>query len=473
MKNIKLLLLTLLFCGFSYAQVGIGTTTPDPSSMLDVTSDSQGLLVPRMTTAERNAITDPAKSLLIFDTTENTYYFNEGDDVTPNWIPFLSDNERRDNYVLVKSVNDFPAPTSGTITLDQNTLYEINGTITLSNPIELNDAQLLGRDAGEDVLSKASGAVFTGTTGGNIKNLTIEGGGTVFAITGGTSLLFQNCIVSGMASVGTISGVGLYFSNIVNFVGNTTGVTYTNIGNLLLNNQGWASTNAGTYETFTGTFGLIEKVSGFSTVASGNTGIDVSSSPTVGTGVLQGTVFSGGGDYVNGYNPEPYDGYNFSNSWTVNAPGIPRESDDVATGDINLSAAVGSGVETSFSSNNTPKKISGTTTSNNLFRFTKNGDNRITYRGNKTRYFQVAASVSYQGTDDLTLILYIAKNGTVITQTKVYGRAATGFFVSGGILALPIIGTVELNQGDYIEIWAERFSGTGDMNTVSLNLTAR
>ena len=105
MKNIKLLLLTLLFCGFSYAQVGIGTTTPDQSSMLDVTSDSQGLLVPRMTTAERNAITDPAKSLLIFDTTENKYYYNDGNKTTPNWIPINPQNEKRDNYVLVICVS--------------------------------------------------------------------------------------------------------------------------------------------------------------------------------------------------------------------------------------------------------------------------------------------------------------------------------------------------------------------------------
>ncbi|MAO10231.1 MAG: hypothetical protein CMC07_04945 [Flavobacteriaceae bacterium] len=460
MKNIKLLLLTLLFCGFSYAQVGIGTTTPDPSSMLDVTSDSQGLLVPRMTTAERNAITDPAKSLLVFDTTENTYYFNEGDDVTPNWIPFLSDNERRDNYVLVKSVDDFPAPTSGTITLDENTLYEINGTITLSNPIELNDAQLLGRDAGEDVLSKASGAVFTGTTGGNIKNLTIEGGGTVFAITGGTSLLFQNCIVSGMASVGTISGVGLYFSNIVNFVGNTTGVTYTNIGNLLLNNQGWASTNAGTYETFTGTFGLIEKVSGFSTVASGNTGIDVSSSPTVGTGVLQGTVFSGGGDYVNGYNPEPYDGYNFSNSWTVNAPGIPRESDDVAGGNFYSNAGLTTGFTQDINNGNAVKVLgNGTTIANSLFRFTAPGNNRLTYEGTKTRNFQINASLSIRVTgaaDDFYAFL-IAKNGNIVTESNAIVRINDNTEIQN----VSINAIVSLTSGDYIEIYTQRFNGSG------------
>jgi hypothetical protein len=148
----------------------------------------------------------------------------------------------------------------------------------------------------------------------------------------------------------------------------------------------------------------------------------------------------------------------------------------VSTGDINFSAAVGSGQVTSFTGTGSGSrtKVQGTTTSNNLFRFEKVGDNRITYKGAKKRFFQVTASVSYQSTADITLILYIAKNGTVIDQTKVYSKGTTGYFVTDqGILAVPIVGTVELNNNDYIEIWAERYAGSGNMNTVSLNLTAR
>src|SRR5690606_16059175 len=277
-------------------------------------------------------------------------------------------------------------------------------------------------------------------------------------------------------SVGSISGLGLYFGNIIQFINNTNGITYTNIGNLLLNNQAWLSTNNGTFEKFTGNFSLIEKASGFSTVPSGAIGLDVSTTGlAVANGVLNGTVFSGTGTYINRYTTGSYTGYNFTNAWSVNCPGIPRESDDVATGDINFSAPVGSGDLTTFTGTGSSSrtKVAGTTTSNNLFRFEKVGNNRIVYKGAKKRYFQVNASVSYQATDDVTIILYIAKNGTVVSETKVYGRGATGFFVAQGILALPIVGTIELAQNEYIEIWAERFSGLGNMNTVSLNLTAR
>ncbi|MAB58287.1 MAG: hypothetical protein CL527_09080 [Aequorivita sp.] len=482
-----IVLFVLLFSASAIqAQVGIGTTNPNASSALDITSTTQGLLLPRMTTAQRNMLrATAANSLMVYDTDlKSFYYFDATALPAPGtWVKINAAANQRNNYVLVKSVADLPPPISGTITLLSNTYYEINGTITLTGSINLNNAYVGGLDANEDVLSFPGGTVFKGNTGGSIRNITIKGN-KAFEIAGPgmtstSSLLVQNTIVDGMTTgVGSISGLGLYFGNIVQFLGNTNGITYSNINNLLLNNQAWDNTNSGIYEKFTGNFDLIEKVSGFSKVQSGATGLDVSAtSPllNVTTGVLLGTVFSGAGTYVKPYPvANTYPGYNFSTAWTVNSPGIPRESDDVATGDINLSAAVGSGVETTFSGDKVPIKISGTTTSNNLFRFEKDGNNKIIYRGSKKRYFQVNASVSFQSDGEPTIILYIAKNGSIITDTKVYGRGASGFFVSNsGILALPIVGTVELKNGDSIEIWAERFSGSGKMNTVSLNLTAR
>ncbi len=53
--------------------VGIGTATPSQSAILDITSVNKGLLIPRMTTAQRNAIPSPAHALLIFNTSTNCY----------------------------------------------------------------------------------------------------------------------------------------------------------------------------------------------------------------------------------------------------------------------------------------------------------------------------------------------------------------------------------------------------------------
>ena len=65
-------LLIPLFVG---AQVGIGTFDPDPSSLLELFSKSKGLLVPRMTSAERDLIVAPAIGLLIYNTSTSNFNF--------------------------------------------------------------------------------------------------------------------------------------------------------------------------------------------------------------------------------------------------------------------------------------------------------------------------------------------------------------------------------------------------------------
>ena len=71
MKKIALLLFAVVFLyGKPYAQVGINadSSTPDPSAMLDVKSSTQGLLVPRMTAAQRSVINPAATGLLVYQT---------------------------------------------------------------------------------------------------------------------------------------------------------------------------------------------------------------------------------------------------------------------------------------------------------------------------------------------------------------------------------------------------------------------
>jgi hypothetical protein len=56
----------------SHAQVGIGTSTPNASAALDVTSTNTGFLPPRMTEAQRNSITTPATGLMVYCTNSGT-----------------------------------------------------------------------------------------------------------------------------------------------------------------------------------------------------------------------------------------------------------------------------------------------------------------------------------------------------------------------------------------------------------------
>src|SRR5690348_16682430 len=82
---------TGLACGSLNAQTnsfptngsaGIGTTTPDASSKLEIKSTAKGLLIPRMTQTQRNAIATPAEGLTVYQTSPNPgYYFYDG----ANW----------------------------------------------------------------------------------------------------------------------------------------------------------------------------------------------------------------------------------------------------------------------------------------------------------------------------------------------------------------------------------------------------
>ncbi len=76
----KKLLTFFLFLNVSVsvAQLGIGTVTPASSSILDITSKTKGVLVPRMLDTERTAITTPATGLLVYQTngTAGFYYYN-------------------------------------------------------------------------------------------------------------------------------------------------------------------------------------------------------------------------------------------------------------------------------------------------------------------------------------------------------------------------------------------------------------
>jgi len=82
-RNIYTIILLCSVFGFSttFAQknVGIGTTTPDNSAVLDINSSDKGLLIPRMSLQQRNAINNPADGLMVYQTGDKGgFYFFEG-----------------------------------------------------------------------------------------------------------------------------------------------------------------------------------------------------------------------------------------------------------------------------------------------------------------------------------------------------------------------------------------------------------
>jgi hypothetical protein len=84
MKKVFLFLLIIPFfglVGFSQTgSVGIGTTNPNTSAALEIQSTTKGILIPRMTTIQRNAISSPATGLMVYDNTTNSFWFKSATD---------------------------------------------------------------------------------------------------------------------------------------------------------------------------------------------------------------------------------------------------------------------------------------------------------------------------------------------------------------------------------------------------------
>jgi sugar lactone lactonase YvrE len=78
-----LLVALLWFEGVVAQGIGIGTATPDASARVQVSSTSQGMLLPRMSLTQRNAIVNPATGLLVYQTDGAAgFYFYNGSEWT-------------------------------------------------------------------------------------------------------------------------------------------------------------------------------------------------------------------------------------------------------------------------------------------------------------------------------------------------------------------------------------------------------
>ena len=114
MKKAYILLLFLGLVG--KAQTGIGTTTPNTSAKLEIASTDKGLLIPRMTKAQREAITLPtaANGLMVYQTDDLTgFYVNTSTTTTATWTRVNSNWSRSGNDISYTTGN---VSTTGNLT---------------------------------------------------------------------------------------------------------------------------------------------------------------------------------------------------------------------------------------------------------------------------------------------------------------------------------------------------------------------
>src|SRR5437660_5844306 len=122
------LFLSVLVSARQNVAINNSATLPDASAMLDINSTSKGVLVPRMTMAQRDAISSPQTGLLIFQSDGSSgFYYNAGNSTTSVWKKVGSE---ADYPTDIFSNQVFLAPGTSPFTVPANVhkiFFEIGG----------------------------------------------------------------------------------------------------------------------------------------------------------------------------------------------------------------------------------------------------------------------------------------------------------------------------------------------------------
>lgn len=132
MKRIIYIGLSLFLSLNISAQIGINTEAPDASTAIDIVSTSKGILLPRMTSAQKNAIANPAHSLLVYDTDKKCVAQNQGTATVPVWTCLTMFNKQ---FFYMPSINIDTNLLNTNLTKDLYTQYLTEfGAPLIKNP---------------------------------------------------------------------------------------------------------------------------------------------------------------------------------------------------------------------------------------------------------------------------------------------------------------------------------------------------
>ncbi|HEV7781581.1 MAG TPA: tail fiber domain-containing protein [Chitinophagaceae bacterium] len=295
--KLALLVLAIVSCTSGKAQtIGIGTNKPDSNAILDIYSSNKGILMPRTSTESRLKI--PAvKGLLVYDTTTNSFWFNDGQ----RWRETL--NGINNNGGVFNRFDTGSNTAFGMNALHHNSGYyntaigsaalfenttAFNNTATGHNVMEHNTT-------GADNTANGAFGLFNNTTGtGNVTagfksmfNNTTGGGNTTMGYMSSffnstavenTTIGFQagfNNNTSYLVAVGSLSGLNNTSGALNTFVGTSSGRTNSTGGsNTFVGiNTGYSSN--GSNNTFVGA-----ETGRSNTTGNGNTSLGFRSSFT-------------------------------------------------------------------------------------------------------------------------------------------------------------------------------------------------
>jgi len=283
MKNIIYSLLSLLLlCPIVLLgqNVGINTSTPDASALLDMVSTDRGVLVPRMTSVQKNSIVSPATGLLVFDLTTSSFWFYN----SAIWVEVGAGGGGGSS--LVDADNDTKIQVEKFADEDK-IRFDLAGAEhwvmqgARLEPINSGRSVFIGEDAGLNDDLSTNYNVFIGYNAGK----TNTSGNNNNAI--GVYALYSNTTGGFNTAIGHSSLFRNTTGNNNNAIGynalnrNTTGSNNTAAGNLSLNNNTTGNRNTalghsslrgnttGSYNTANGFYALNNNTTGSSNAANG------------------------------------------------------------------------------------------------------------------------------------------------------------------------------------------------------------
>lgn len=246
----------------------------DASSILDVKSTTKGMLVPRMTTAQRTTIVAPATGLLIFDTDTKTFWYFNGTIWTNVSAPAggngwsLTGNSATDPVIHFMGTTD-------------NKPFILKSNNSRVGYFKAHGDILIGENAGINLPSYSYGSVAIGNgalyyaTAGNssvaIGDSALSKNGTVNDVVYAGSWNTAIGIQALKSNTSGRSNTGLGFFSLSS---NTTGALNTAVGyNTLTNNEsGWQNTAIGESSLYNNTQGSANSALGSYAMYSNTTG---------------------------------------------------------------------------------------------------------------------------------------------------------------------------------------------------------
>ena len=314
----------LIICGQKSFSQGVGISeisiTPDASSILELRSTLRGLLTPRMTTGQRDAIVTPGTGLIIYNTTTNAFNYYNGS----TWIAIL--NTGTGVTAINGTLNRISVggtPTVPVIDIDASyagqgsitTLGTITNGIWNSTRIGLayggTNSDLSGSAAIGDLLYANTATTFARLAGVGTGNVLISGGvgtaplwgkigltthvtGTLPIANGGTGSNTQNFV--DLTTAQTIGGAKTFTGAI-----SASNLSGTNTGDQTITLTGDVTgTGTGTFATTISnnavTYGKIQAVSSTSRLLGSSSTTTPVQEITLGSGLtLTGTTLSSSG----------------------------------------------------------------------------------------------------------------------------------------------------------------------------------